>query len=106
MVWRGGDRERTVADPKEVGELLPPFPFDIEKIKEKSYETNENERKMIRKVNKKRKNNIFLVSKYTYITLKRIEEGGEIERELWRIQRRWGKVTTPPLDPLYIKRTK
>ena len=28
---------------------------------------------------------------------------GEIERELWRIQRRWGKVTTPPPFPFDIE---
>ena len=36
MVWLGGGgrvRERTVADPKEVGKVTtpPPFPFDIKK---------------------------------------------------------------------------
>ena len=28
---------------------------------------------------------------------------GEIVRELWRIQRRWGKVTTPPPFPFDIE---
>ena len=43
-VWGGGEieRERTLADPKEVGREIttpPPFPFDAKKIKEKKNET-------------------------------------------------------------------
>ena len=44
----------------------------LKKLKEKSNGTKKNERKRKVEVNKKRKSNIFLVSKYTYITLKRI----------------------------------
>ena len=47
----GSEIERTLADPKEVGEVTTPphFPLVLEKLKEKINKKKENERKRIKR---------------------------------------------------------